>query len=67
MTYLIDNYDVIGHVVQAQSLKNAKTLDLYLRNRTMEKIETWHIARTPHREYVIIRDIIGEVVFPVKI
>ena len=32
--------------------KTEKTLNLYLWNCTKEKIETWHIASTPHGEWV---------------
>ena len=32
--------------------KKGKTLDLYLRNRTKEKIDTWHMASTPQEELV---------------
>ena len=46
LNVLINNYDVIGHVVWQPCWKNFGPL--YLWNRTKEKIETWHVA--PHVE-----------------
>jgi len=51
--YFNDNYDVIDHVVCQPYLKNGKTLDLYIWNRTKENFETWHIASTPDVEWVL--------------
>ena len=55
------NYDVIGHVVRHRWWKTGKKNFrlLYLWNRTKEKMETWHIASTPHGEWVwFVYDII---------
>ena len=62
--FLNDNFDVIGHVgVAAMLLKWKNFGPLYLLNRTMEKIEIWHLATTLHGEYELFDyDVIDEVV-----
>ena len=61
-----DNYDIIGHVVWQSCLKNGKTLDLYLWNRTKEKIETWHIGKYPTWGISAIFSFIIIIISPVR-
>ena len=56
-----DNYDIIGVMVWQPCWKKPKKIGpLYLWNSIKLKLETWHIASTPHGECVIFfNDVIG--------
>ena len=49
-----DNYDVIGHIVWQPCWKKGKTLDLCISETApRKKIESWHMASTPHGEWMM--------------